>query len=64
MIEDGQFLGLAYLLALVGFLFGIGAFRFWVTWALGAKITSPRSMPRTALRATGAATSASPLITR
>lgn len=31
IIEDGQRLGLAYLLALIGFLFGIGAFRFWVT---------------------------------
>jgi cytochrome c oxidase subunit 1 len=35
VIEDGQFLGLAYLLALFGFLFGVGAFRFWVTWSRG-----------------------------
>jgi cytochrome c oxidase subunit 1 len=38
LIRDGQILGLGYLLALIGFLFGIGAFRFWVTWALGREV--------------------------
>ena len=38
VIEDGQILGLAYLLALIGFLFGIGAFRFWLTWAAGREV--------------------------
>jgi cytochrome c oxidase subunit 1 len=31
--EPGQILGLGYLLALLGFLLGLGAFRFWITWA-------------------------------
>ena len=38
VIEDGQILGLAYLLALIGFLVGVGAFRFWVTWAAGREV--------------------------
>ncbi|HEY8636826.1 MAG TPA: cbb3-type cytochrome c oxidase subunit I [Candidatus Limnocylindrales bacterium] len=33
--EPGQVLALAYLLGLLGFLLGIGAFRFWLTWAAG-----------------------------
>jgi cytochrome c oxidase subunit 1 len=37
-IRDGQVLGLGYLLALLGFLVGIGAFRFWMTWATGREI--------------------------
>jgi cytochrome c oxidase subunit 1 len=36
--EPGQILGLAYLLGLLGFLLGIGAFRFWLTWAAGREI--------------------------
>jgi cytochrome c oxidase subunit 1 len=35
LIDDDQILGLAYLLAQLGFLIGIGAFRFWVRWARG-----------------------------
>jgi cytochrome c oxidase subunit 1 len=31
--DAGQILGLGYLLALAGFLIGIGAFRFWLRWA-------------------------------
>jgi cytochrome c oxidase subunit 1 len=31
--DAGQILGLGYLLALAGFLLGIGAFRFWLRWA-------------------------------
>ena len=37
-ITDGEILGLGYLLALIGFLFGIGAFRFWLTWAVGREV--------------------------
>jgi cytochrome c oxidase subunit I len=37
-IKDGQILGLGYVLALLGFLFGIGAFRFWLTWAMGREV--------------------------
>jgi cytochrome c oxidase subunit 1 len=36
--EPGQILGLAYLLAFLGFLLGIGAFRFWLTWASGREV--------------------------
>ena len=36
--EAGQMLGLAYLLALIGFLLGVGAFRFWLTWAVGREV--------------------------
>jgi cytochrome c oxidase subunit 1 len=36
--EPGHLLALAYLLALAGFLFGIGAFRFWATWLLGRDV--------------------------
>jgi cytochrome c oxidase subunit 1 len=36
--EEGQVLALGYLLALLGFLLGIGAFRFWLTWAAGREI--------------------------
>jgi cytochrome c oxidase subunit 1 len=37
-ITDGEILGLGYLLALIGFLIGIGAFRFWLTWAAGREV--------------------------
>src|SRR4029078_8933519 len=37
-IRDGQMLGLSYLLGLSGFLLGIGAFRFWLTWAAGREV--------------------------
>jgi cytochrome c oxidase subunit 1 len=37
-IEDSHILALGYLLALLGWLLGIGAFRFWLTWALGREI--------------------------
>ena len=36
--EPGQILGLGYLFALFGFLLGIGAFRFWLTWATARPI--------------------------
>ncbi len=36
--EPGQVLAMGYLLALLGFLLGIGAFRFWLTWAAGREI--------------------------
>jgi len=36
--EEGQVLGLAYVLGLLGFLLGIGAFRFWLAWAVGRQI--------------------------
>ena len=36
--EPGQILGLGYLFALFGFLLGIGAFRFWLTWAAARPI--------------------------
>jgi cytochrome c oxidase subunit 1 len=36
--EPGQILGLGYLFGLLGFLLGIGAFRFWLTWAAGREI--------------------------
>jgi hypothetical protein len=36
--DAGQIFGLGYLLALLGFLLGIGAFRFWLTWAVGREI--------------------------
>ena len=39
-ITDGEILGLGYLLALVGFLVGIGAFRFWLTWAVGGEVNA------------------------
>jgi cytochrome c oxidase subunit 1 len=31
--DAGQILGLGYLFALAGFVFGVGAFRFWLRWA-------------------------------
>ena len=31
--EPGQLLALVYLLGLLGFLLGVGAFRFWLRWA-------------------------------
>jgi len=34
----GQILGLGYLLALLGFLLGIGAFRFWWAWIAGGEV--------------------------
>ncbi len=37
-VTDGQIFGLGYLLALLGFLLGIGAFRFWLTWAAGREV--------------------------
>ncbi|MEA2612908.1 MAG: cytochrome c oxidase subunit, partial [Chloroflexota bacterium] len=33
--ESGQLLALVYLLGLLGFLLGVGAFRFWLRWAAG-----------------------------
>ena len=39
-ITDGEILGLGYLLALIGFLVGIGAFRFWLTWASGREVNA------------------------
>jgi cytochrome c oxidase subunit I len=36
--DPGQILALGYLLALLGFLLGIGAFRFWLTWAAGREV--------------------------
>ncbi|MGZ6299017.1 MAG: cytochrome c oxidase subunit I, partial [Candidatus Limnocylindria bacterium] len=39
-ITDGEILGLGYLLALIGFLLGIGAFRFWLTWAVGREVNA------------------------
>jgi len=36
--ESGQVFGVGYLLGLLGFLLGIGAFRFWLTWAVGREI--------------------------
>ncbi len=36
--DQGQILGLAYVFTLFGFLFGIGAFRFWLTWAIGREV--------------------------
>jgi cytochrome c oxidase subunit 1 len=33
--EPGQLLALVYLLGLLGFLLGVGAFRFWLRWAAG-----------------------------
>jgi len=36
--DAGQIFGLGYLLGLLGFLLGIGAFRFWLTWAAGREI--------------------------
>ncbi len=36
--DEGQILALGYLLALFGFLIGIGAFRFWLTWAAGREV--------------------------
>jgi cytochrome c oxidase subunit 1 len=36
--EPGQMLALAYLFGLAGFLLGVGAFRFWLTWAVGREI--------------------------
>ena len=36
--EAGQILALGYLLALFGFLLGLGAFRFWLRWAAGREI--------------------------
>ena len=37
-VEPGHLLLLGYLFGLIGFLLGIGAFRFWITWALGKEI--------------------------
>jgi cytochrome c oxidase subunit 1 len=37
-VKPGPILGLGYLFALFGFLLGIGAFRFWLTWAGGREI--------------------------
>jgi len=39
-ITDGEILGLGYLLALIGFLLGIGAFRFWLIWATGREVNA------------------------
>ena len=39
-ITDGEILGLGYLLALIGFMVGIGAFRFWLTWASGREVNA------------------------
>jgi cytochrome c oxidase subunit 1 len=36
--DAGQILGLGYVFGLLGFLLGIGAFRFWLTWAAGREI--------------------------
>jgi cytochrome c oxidase subunit 1 len=36
--EEGHVLAAAYLLGLFGFLLGIGAFRFWLTWAAGREV--------------------------
>jgi len=36
--EEGHVLAAAYLLGLLGFLLGIGAFRFWLTWAAGREV--------------------------
>jgi len=36
--ELGQILALGYIFALLGFLLGIGAFRFWLTWAAGREV--------------------------
>ena len=33
--EEGQLLAVAYILGVFGFLFGLGAFRFWLRWAAG-----------------------------
>jgi len=33
--EEGQVLAVAYIFAVGGFLFGLGAFRFWLRWAAG-----------------------------
>ncbi len=37
-ISDGEILGLGYVLALIGWLLGIGAFRVWLTWSAGREI--------------------------
>jgi cytochrome c oxidase subunit 1 len=36
--EPGQMLALGYLFGQFGFLLGVGAFRFWLTWAAGREI--------------------------
>jgi cytochrome c oxidase subunit 1 len=36
--EAGQIFGLGYVLGFLGFLLGIGAFRFWLTWASGREV--------------------------
>jgi cytochrome c oxidase subunit 1 len=36
--QEGQIFGLGYVLGLLGFLLGIGAFRFWLTWAVGREV--------------------------
>jgi len=36
--DAGQIFGLGYLFGLLGFLLGIGAFHFWLTWAAGREI--------------------------
>jgi cytochrome c oxidase subunit 1 len=36
--EPGQILALVYLFGLLGFLVGVGAFRFWLTWAVGREV--------------------------
>ena len=36
--DEGQTLALSYVLGLFGFLLGVGAFRFWITWAIGREV--------------------------
>jgi cytochrome c oxidase subunit 1 len=36
--ESGQLLALGYLFGLLGLLLGIGAFRFWLRWAVGREV--------------------------
>ncbi len=36
--EDGQILAVGYIFAFLGWLLGIGAFRFWLTWASGREV--------------------------
>jgi cytochrome c oxidase subunit 1 len=38
--EPGQILALVYLFGLLGFLVGVGAFRFWLTWAVGREVNA------------------------
>ena len=37
-VKPGHILGIGYLGTLFGFLLGIGAFRFWLTWASGREV--------------------------